>query len=573
MARNLLGSAFMRSAVTTMIALSVLSALSGCAEEPLTEAPEALVEGPALTAVGKADGTDLPAYNSLPAAADLDAPLSALFAPDDPVNTLELTLIESVITARGDDETERFEEGDNPYRIRYAVYNLRNPFIVDALIRAEAANVDVQILIEADQLDPKKDWNTADETFIAAGFEFAPDHRALDAAGRDTADLVGITGSGLMHLKARIFETPGHARVLSGSMNPGDHAVHNEETLHLVNDAEVVAAYMEAFEDIRSGSGFTNTWNDSAAVNVMFTPASGLRASTKVFEWLEAEQEQILLMVFSLRDISAPTGGASLVDLLAAKKAAGVDVYVITDRKQSDGVDADGNRLWWNDSTEDRLRAAGVPVYEATNRGTPFTAMHHKVAVLGRTHIRVISDAANWTKAGLGSGTRRAKNHESVLFIDSAALDDNRTGRRYLAQWLRVLERYADQSAGDGEAGYAEVAARLTASDGWPSEPVIFVAQDTHTDWGEGVAVVGDAAALGTWSLDSGGALLGTDGDSYPTWTAIMPVELPLASTIEWKLVIEQDGRIRRWENGDNRRSVVRPGPLTPTTTLEGTWR
>ena len=99
-----------------------------------------------------------------------------------------------------------------------------------------------------------------------------------------------------------------------------------------------------------------------------------------------------------------------------------------------------------DDPTEDQLRQAGIPVYEVLNHATPYTAMHHKVAVLGLEKIKVISGAANWSYSGLGSRDRKARNVESVLFIDSAKLDHNHTGYRFIAQWMRVLWRYASQS-------------------------------------------------------------------------------------------------------------------------------
>ncbi len=559
-----------------ILLLLVAAAVAACeADEPLPEpqgeTPEAAVDGPGiLSADGKADGFgDVPAIAPLPEGADLEAPLAALFAPDDPVTTLELTLIQRVVKLRAEDEA-RYDEGLNPFRIRYAVYNLRNPAIVEALADAEDAGVDVQVLIEDKQLDPARTWNFADERLVERGFEFVASHRDLDDAGRRSADLIGIKGSGLMHLKTRLFEAPGFRAGLTGSMNPGDNAVLNEETLHLVRDPKLLDRYGAAYEAILKGNRIDNRFDDSAAVNVLFTPGgSGPRAGAKMLEWVAAEKEQILLMVFSLRDVQH--GGRSLVDTLAQKARAGVPVYVITDRKQSDGVDADGNRLYRDDPTEDRLRDAGVQVWEATNRATPFTAMHHKVAVLGRSKVRVITDAANWTFAALGSSNRRARNHESMLFIDSARLDDGVTGRRYMAQWLRVLERYAHQSeAQDGEPGFETVFAKLTTSASWPAQPVRFVAEEAYTEWGESIRVRGDHAALGAWSED---VALDTDGDTYPSWMG--EVSLPLGTRFEFKFVAGHESGEVRWEDGDNRKGRAAPAALTrdPAVEVGGAWR
>jgi len=516
---------------------------------------------------GKADsGNAALAYAQLPAGAGFDAPLTALFAPDDPVVTLELHLIDEVRSARRADSHD-FAEGDNPYAIRYAVYNLRNPDLVKALGDAEQDGVDVQILIESDQLDPALDYNTSDEALVARGFELVTDHRTLDATTRKTADLIGIRGSGLMHLKTRAFSTPEGTRVLSGSMNPGDNAIFNEETLHLINDPKLTGRYLANFEAVRDGRGAANVWAADAAVNVLFTPAaSGPRASTKLLTWLAEEQEQILLMVFSLREVSGPEVDESLLEVLVRKAQAGVPVYVITDRKQSDGVDIDGKPQYRNDKTEDVLRAGGVHVYEAINATTPFTAMHHKVGILGRSRVRVITDAANWTFAGLGSATGKAKNNESVLFIDSAALDGGKTGARYLRQWLRVAERYMAWSAQhDGEPGYEEVSSRLLEAPNWPTVPVSFEVEADFTQLGDEVAVRGGLDALSRWGQSNPGVPLKTDADTFPFWRSAEPVELPLGARFAWKaVVLRGDGGVT-WEKGANWTAEASPGPLEDT--------
>ena len=544
------------------MALTTLAACAGAGDAPIDSDTGA----PVVSIDGKADGVQLAAYEPLPEGADLDAPLTALFAPDDSVVTLEVSLIQRVVALRAADGAD-YAEGDNPFTIHYAVYNLRNPAIVSALADAADAGVDVQILIDQDQLDPARDYNTSDEELVARGFQLVNDHRDLDDTTRVTADLIGIHHNGLMHLKTRIFRAPGFEAVLSGSLNPGDNAVMNEENLQLIRDPALIARYEAAYAAVLRGHAIDNVWDDSAAANVLFTPAaSGPRAGEKLLQWIAEENESILLMVFSLRDVTAPHSTRSLVELLGDKARAGVPVYVITDRKQSDGVDADGNHIYRNDGTEDQLRAAGVHVYEATNRATEFTAMHHKVGIFGLTHIRVVADAANWTYAGLGSSTHVAKNFESQLFLDSDALDGGASGRRYLGQWLRVLERYAAQTAGDGEASAAEVEATLMGQPSWPTQPVGFTAT-AETNWGEGVAVRGDLSELGRWGAESAGVALSTDSVHYPIWQNDSPVWLPLGARFEWKLVVTGAGGSARWEAGGNRmdRALAAPFTAAPT--------
>ncbi|MFU8803130.1 MAG: phospholipase D-like domain-containing protein [Bradymonadaceae bacterium] len=569
-----------------LLVLTLLISLAACqAEEIEAEldhdelASEVYEEGPPLLGEdGKEDrfGAGLLAYAELPMDADFDAPLQVLFAPDDPVTTLEITMIERVKFARQTDE-RTFGDGENPYKIRYAAYNLRNPDILEKLGDAHEAGVDVRVLIEARQLDPEKPWNIADTYLAERGFEIYPDQRELSAAEKDRpGSLIGIRGPGLMHFKTRLFETPEGTSLLTGSLNPGDNAVLNEETLHLITDEHVVARYQDAYERILHGQAFENEWHGERAVNVLFTPSSrGMRAGTQILRWLEEEQEQILIMVFSLRNLTADGIDGSLVDILGAKVRQGVPVYVITDRKQSDGVDANGNRLMWDDPTEDLLRAAGVPVYEAINYAGEFNAMHHKVAVLGKTRTRVITDASNWTLAGLGGKGRPAKNLESVLFIDSKRLDDNRTGRRYIAQWARVLSRYADQSVEvDGERPFDAVYADLTASPLWPSQDVHFTAR-AQTEFGESVRAVGNTPELGNWDEGPGVELL-TDYHNYPHWRTRAPTPMPLGLSFEWKLIARHaDTGAVRWEGGDNRDGFVQSGALVPDphVDLSAEWR
>lgn len=565
----------MRHASFALVLLSLLASLcavAACGDDaqPAPVLPELAEtsgdEGPPRIG-GKADSANAAAaYASLPEHADFDRPLTALFAPDDPVVTLELRLIDEVRAARRDDD-RTFTEGDNPYAIRYAVYNLRNPDLVKALADAEDDGVDVQILIEADQLDPALDYNVSDEALVARGFELVTDHRKLGEQTRKTADLIGITGSGLMHLKTRIFQTPEGTRVLSGSMNPGDNAIFNEETLHLINAPELTARYQAAFEAVRDARGQRNVWDEGAAVNVLFTPAaSGPRAASKLLTWIAEEQEQILLMVFSLREVSAPDVSESLIGLLSRKAREGVPVYVITDRKQSDGVDVDGKPLYFNDRTEDQLRAAGVHVYEAINATTPFTAMHHKVGIFGRSKVRVVTDAANWTLAGLGSTRSKAKNVESVLFIDTEALDGGMTGARYLRQWLRVAERYADQSASrDGEPGFEALHEALTSAPGWPTVPVTFEVRADFTVPGDELVVRGNRDVLSDWGRATPGVPLTTDAATFPLWRSVEPVELPLGERFSWKAVVLHANGGVSWEKGANWTDEASPLPLEGT--------
>lgn len=529
-------------------------ALLGCVDE-MPDVLEGFDESAAPAPCdGKCDGDG--------AFLDLDAlpttTVATLFAPHEPALGLDLLLIREVVAARAADPGT-YAEGENPYRIQFAAYNLDSPYIAAALADAEDAGVDVQILIEQDQLDPAKDYNVQDDYLVGRGFELVRDHKTLDAALAKTADLIGVSGSGLMHLKTRLYtwrDASGatQSRVVTGSLNPGYLSMHNDETLHYIAIPEVVARYQAKYDAVRANQKLTNTFVDGAAINVLFSPDGGVQAIDKIASLIDSEQESILIAVFSLRNMAPTTGGKGILDRLVAAHRRGVTVAVITDRKQSDGVDVDGNPLYANDRSEDILRDAGIPVYEVVNRYSPYNAMHTKYAVFGAAHPIVVTDAGNWSRASLGSGSSRPINHESVLVIDSDRLDGGVTGRRYLGHFLELVHKYG--AAGTGGPEPAALAARLHALPGWPQVDVTFHAR-VETMWGEQVHVTGDHAALGDWTRAGTGLPLGTDASTYPEWTSA-PVALPLGTRAAYKL-IKRAGSAVYWEAGANRTLVVDP--------------
>jgi len=559
--------------------LATLSVFAACAgdgetdaaadEDVFTEDGEPPLSGPD----GKADGfgEDVPAYGALSGDADFTGDLQVMFAPSEPVVTLELKWIDWVRDARKADPND-YVEGENPYTIDYAVYTLRNQQIVDHLADAEDDGVDVQILIESDQLGKDRAYNTIDEFMAFRGHEVVLSHKDLTDESRETADLIGIKHSGLMHTKIRIFSTPDDRVVLSGSFNAGSYAPFNDENIHLIRSPYLAERYAALFEALRYGGRAPNAWDDDEPVNLLFSrPSSGLRPGTRIFNWLEEEQELILLMVYSLRNITAVDHGErTLVDILADKVAAGVPVYAITDKKQSDQ---------YSNDIEDLLRGVGVPTYEALNESQVFCAMHHKVAVLGRTRMRVISGSANWTKGGLGARNAISRNQETALFIDSSRLDDNLTGRRYLAEWLAVLERYAPQNAERGDPGpdYATIRDRLLDLSDWPDQPVRFTVLAAHTeDPAEQIRVLGDHALLGDWGATDAGHRLEAGMIDQTSWASPEPLDLPLGLDFEWKFgAYLPSTEALRWEQGGNRPGRAAAAYFRPEQVLElqGYWR
>ncbi len=532
--------------------------LSCATESPVPDGYDPAIDPQGCS--GKCDG----AAGLTPLAALPSSALATLFSPSEPALGLDLSLIEEVRAARAADP-QVYQEGANPFSIRYAVYNLRNPAIVNALADAADEGVDVQILIEKDQLDPARTWNTTDELLIARGFEFVEDHRDLNANSRVSADLIGIAGSGLMHLKSRMYQWNDASgapitRLTTGSMNPGDLAVANEETLHYVEDADIIESYAQKFDAVRDDENVTNTWTDGLPLQVLFSPDGGPQAIDKIAELIDAEDEMILLAMYSMRNIAPKAGGKGIVQRLVDAHERGAKVVVIMDRKQSDGVDSEGNGKFFNDGFEDDLRAGGIPVFEVINPASQFNAMHAKFAVFGISNPTIVTDAGNWTRAGLGNGSSSPRNDESVLFIDSNALDGGVTASRYRANFVRILRRYSDApNSSLFQTGGEDLRATIDSLLAAPNWPQVAIQLDAiaETFFGQSVFLAGASQELGEWTQQHLGIKLNTSASQYPSWSG-ESFAMPLGSRTEAKLIKVHNGDID-WEEGANRSFVVDP--------------
>ncbi len=490
--------------------------------------------------------------------------LETYFAPYDEMRSVECQLLDEVIAARKADP-KSYPEGENPYKINYAVYNISSKVILEKLVEADKAGVDVQILIEDQQLSPQKTWNKGDDFLIEHGFEFAPNHNTLTPEERKTKDLIGIKRSSLMHLKSRIIQYPDPKthkmvkKVLTGSMNPGRSAVNNDENLSLITDPKIVDKYIAMYEAVRDNGKIVNKFDEEAPINVMFTgkAVKGESVTRRIFKQIDQEQEAIFLSIFTLRNLTAPRERENLIQKLKAAKERGVEVVVITDHKQADGVDAEGNHRWHDDPTEDKLRSLGIPVYEALNESGPYNAMHAKVAIFGLSHMKVITDTGNWTKAALGGKHARGpQNDESFLFIDSGKLDDNKTGLRYLGNFLYLLRKYDEQNPKEMQAD--QLINRLAQNPNWPRVEVDFSVM-AHTFMGQEVYVTGDHPALGNWLQEGPGLKLNTQPGKYPFWESGGSLKLPFGTIFHYKIVKKNpDGRIE-WESGKNAILIVDP--------------
>ena len=418
-------------------------------------------------------------------------PLEAFFAPYDASTSLggNLTVLQTDIklittvtrakqafdAAQGADD-KRTAEG--AFAIQFCVYNLLDASYVDPLIAAFNAGVSVQVLMDYGNLEQK--YVPTYEWFKNASLRVAPQRnmsqKDLTPAQRSSLNLIGIKTAGLMHMKMRYFSWLASpvARVptevvVSGSFNPEDGALRNEDTLLVVRDAPTIAAYRRAYAAVRDGAPFQNSYDAARPINLLFSqaqPASGggrvaaaggrlgggagggWLVRDTLLDLVRNETELIILSVYSLRNVADEDG--TLVDELCAAARRGVGVAVLVDKGQADGESgfAGGDssltalQLW---------KRCRVPVYKCENYAGKYNALHHKNALFGATSARrvVWTDTANWSGASMGNGTSHAKPHnaETVMVVASGRLDKGRIGLRFLSNALQLIRKYSYQQA------------------------------------------------------------------------------------------------------------------------------
>ena len=447
------------------------------------------------------------AASAVPANRSIDA----YFAPFDTYQDLtqEVDLAKNVIKARQACPIPYFEPASNPFSIKYSVYNLMLTPAIEAMVAAHKANVFVQVLIQYTQLFPNMTWNTMAQNFTAANMSVVRDdndclpYGALDCS---TVNMIGTRARGsqfmgLMHTKMRLFHHTdsdcwrggscyNHTSVVTGSLNPDNAALKNDETLLVMHDDPVFYADYDAiYRSIHTQTTHLhrNVWDPAKDINVFFSKGVGATVSERLFAYLEAEQELAFLFVYSLRDViengfgpqqNRSMAGNHLIDQLRAAQARGVSIVVMTDIGEVMGTP--GFSPPDASNTSQRIAALGIPVYMCNNTAGPFNAFHHKNGLFGLTQMQILTDTANWSEAAMGSEwwnktignfTRMAPpNDETTMLMDSYRRDNNLTGLRFLSQVLRLLRTYENQNVPRGQPSADEIFAKVVAQRGavWP---------------------------------------------------------------------------------------------------------
>lgn len=379
--------------------------------------------------------------------------------------------------------------------IRVAMYNLRSERLGYALLERQQAGVAVEVLWDAKQME--QDYNTLDDELIAAGLNVVP---VLNERHEYAT----------LHHKVAILDG---TTVITGSANWSVSGLeYNEETVLEATSPVLAAEYDRELDEVLSGWKDPRPGDISSRAQLYFSPEDSL--DDVIRAQIDAAQDHIYAAVFSFRL-------SGLADALVDAHQRGIEVYLITDEKQSVTT-----------SVDEILKDAGVPVVEALNATTPYTAMHHKFMVVDG-HTTVVG-SYNWTF------TATVSNYEDLAVIAG----DTEVAAAFEGEFGRLWDRYGDGDNPIVTTATVDVAAHCDA-----------------TAWGDTLVLVGDQPELGSWDPHSGVQL---SGEQWPTWTG--QLELRAGAAFEYKLVLlEADGSVR-WEAGANHCAVV---PTDPCEILE----
>lgn len=445
-------------------------------------------------AVAPADSTWDPGLTS-PVSAEDEGPEHAIFwSPyDDPGQEVEARINALIAAKRA--------EPDRRVTLHAAVFNITDPGIVDRLIEAHRAGVEVRLLFDGRKFRPWYGWYDGDDRLLSAG-----------------VPLMGVMRSqGAMHDKIALFDGRTAA---TGSFNWEYGArFENHEAMLVTRQPELVQAYARRFEALAGGVMLPRAFaNDpTSPASVSFAPDE--EPHRIVGRLIDDARESIHVAMFTAKDVVYEENGrsTSLLQKLIAAQHRGVHVIAIVDHgiheaSEYHGIVSD------DDQTDEWLESEGVKVVRADNQNGPYASMHHKFLSIDGT-VAVLG-AFNWY-------------HDAAFHNDEdqVVLRDADVASNLDAEFVDMLRRY--DSSFDPEA--------------WPQVTLSFDAFCNRTSWGETLRVVGDDPSLGSWSPAEG---LPLDASAWPRWSG--NVSVPRGARIELKLVITGPAE-SKWESGRNR--------------------
>ncbi len=260
--------------------------------------------------------------------------------------------------------------------IRFCVFGLKQDRVVGKLMEAFQAGVRVQILL--DYANKNGARYKVDERFAAIGMPMFNERKDMSAEALKGSFFAGAKTSNLLHNKMRLFEIDGRTTLLTGSLNPSEEAMSNDESIMTIRSEYVISRYVAFWETLKvSGERkWVNSWDDSQPINVMFSPsANGYDLGARVLDIIDSENEFLFITVFSLNLFSDKVSQRNLLTSLKGAVDRGVEIWIVTDRKQSDGPSGFGDPL------DDMIRrlSPNIVMYEVINDVGMFNAMVSEV--------------------------------------------------------------------------------------------------------------------------------------------------------------------------------------------------
>lgn len=423
-----------------------------------------------------------------------EEPLLVWSPYEDPGREVE-DRIDAVIAAQIDDPQGR-------HTLHAAVFNIDDPGIVERLIEAHAAGVEVRLVFDGRKFRPSYDWYTGDDRLLDAG-----------------VPLLGVLREdGAMHDKIALFD--GEA-VATGSFNwEWGARYENHELMLVTQEPDLLQAYSRRFEALGGGVQEAREYaqDPGGTVSVSFAPDE--QPHRIVGSLLDDAQTSIHLAMFTAKDVVYDEDGeaTSLLTKLVEAHQRGVEVFAVIDHGIHEAAEYYG-QLTEDDPTDEWLEDQGVTVIRADNPHGPYASMHHKYLTIDG-EIAVLG-AFNW--------------YHDAAFLndeDQVVWRDDRLAADLDAEFVDLLRRYDPDFDPDA----------------WPSTTLAFDAHCDGTVWGEQLRVVGDHAEVGQWDPQLGLVL---DPTAWPQWQGELSV--PDGTRIDLKLVITGEHGAVEWEMGDDR--------------------
>lgn len=280
--------------------------------------------------------------------------------------------------------------------IDVAVFDLRLPSLVDALIRAAERGVRVRVLVDYQANGGAPEFAAAVEKLEQRGVAVVRNHR-----------------SALMHNKFAVIDSQ---LLWTGSMNftPND-AYRNNNNMLRIESAALIQNYNQIFERLfllRAQEAPSKIipnprviLDKNIVVESYFSPGGG--AQQAILNRLQAAKKNIRVTAFSFTD-------DLIAQELIARHNAGLKVQIVLETRNNTGLGAE----------YEPLKKAGLDVLEDGN----CYILHSKLMMIDDN--TVVMGSYNFTDAA------NKTNDENLLIIDDAAL-----AKQYVTEFNRIYKQ------------------------------------------------------------------------------------------------------------------------------------